>query len=382
MANVNPHFAEKLKKFGAKTSYDCFGCGTCTAVCPLTSDENQFPRRFIRYIQLGMEDKIKQSLEPWLCYYCGDCQKNCPRQANPGELMMALRRYLTSVYDWTGLSRKLYTSMAWKIISVGLLFFATLAVVYSFSGEMVTERVELETFAPAHIVHPVGYVVGAVLAFLLLSNVYRMYKFVLGSYTASIPLSVYIQELGTLIVHFATQARMRLCTNKSRWLKHFLLMSGYFVAFMLVNIDIVTRWSLTNEPPMWWHPGKLLWSYASIAMLYATTDAIIGRLSKKEPMHQYSHSTDWMFLILLWCTVFTGLLMRIFMELGMPLPTYHTFALHLAFTVPLLVLEVPFTKWSHLAYRPFALYFLRLKERALELQRAGDNTVRVQGVQG
>jgi hypothetical protein len=30
--------------------------------------------------------------------------------------------------------------------------------------------------------------------------------------------------------------------------------------------------------------------------------------------------------------------------------------------VPFLILEVPFAKWSHLAYRPFALYFARLKE--------------------
>jgi hypothetical protein len=29
---------------------------------------------------------------------------------------------------------------------------------------------------------------------------------------------------------------------------------------------------------------------------------------------------------------------------------------------PFLILEVPFAKWSHLAYRPFALYFARLKE--------------------
>ena len=362
MTKVNPEFGRKLQKFGARTSYECFHCGNCTAVCPLSTDEAQFPRRFMRFVQLGLEDRIKRSLEPWLCYYCGDCQQTCPRQANPGEVMMSLRRYLTSVYDWTGLSRKLYTSMGWKIVSVAVLFFLTLLVVYLFHGPIVTERVELETFAPAHIVHPVGYVFGAVLAFILLSNVYRMYRFILGDLQGKIPASAYIRELVTLVLHFATQIRLRLCANKSRWLKHWLLMTGYFVAFMLVNVDVVSRWSLTNEPPAWWHPAKLLWSYASIAMLYVTTEAMIGRLRKKEPLHQYSHSTDWMFLILLWLTVATGILVRIFMELNWPLPTYYSFALHLAFTVPLLGLEVPFTKWSHLAYRPFAMYFMRLKE--------------------
>ncbi|HDN73413.1 MAG TPA: 4Fe-4S ferredoxin, partial [Archaeoglobus sp.] len=109
------------------------------------------------------------------------------------------------------------------------------------------------------------------------------------------------------------------------------------------------------------------------AMLYATTVMIIGRLRKSKPVHKYTHSTDWMFLILLWLTVFTGFLVRLFMELDLPLPTYYAFSVHLAFTVPLLGLEVPFAKWSHLAYRPFALYFLRIKERALELQKSNES---------
>lgn len=32
--------------------------------------------------------------------------------------------------------------------------------------------------------------------------------------------------------------------------------------------------------------------------------------------------------------------------------------------IPMLVIEVPFSKWSHLAYRPIAIYFANLKEKA------------------
>jgi quinone-modifying oxidoreductase subunit QmoC len=39
----------------------------------------------------------------------------------------------------------------------------------------------------------------------------------------------------------------------------------------------------------------------------------------------------------------------------------------------MLVLEVPFGKWSHLAYRPFAIYFQALKASALE--RESDQAV-------
>jgi len=364
---VNPELSEELKEFGAEKVTLCFNCGNCTAVCPLSSNSVSFPRRIIRYLQLGLEEKILGSVEPWLCYYCGECSQTCPRQADPGELMMAMRRYLTTKYDWTGLSRRLYTSKLWEVFSIIFLFFATLGVIYLFHGPIVTTRTELETFAPAYIVHPVGYIFGAVLAFFLLSNVYRMHKYIMHSgERVKIPLSVYISELGALAYHFATQARLRLCTNKSFWIKHWLLMSGYTAAFILVNIDLATHWSLTNTPPPPWHPAKILWTYATIAMLYVTTVSIIGRLRKKETMHKYSHSTDWMFLILLWLTVFTGFLVRIFMQFNLPLPTYYAFAVHLALAVPLLGLEVPFAKWSHLAYRPFAIYFIRVKERALQ----------------
>lgn len=369
MVRVNPGFAKKLQKFGAKTSSECFNCGTCTAVCPLVTDQEQFPRKLIRYVQLGLEDKIKHSVEPWLCYFCGECQQNCPRQANPGELMMSLRRYLTSIYDCTGLSLKLYTSKVWEILSIIVLFFATLGVIYLLHGPLVLEHTELETFAPRHVVDPAGWIFGGILSLILLINIYRMYRLIMNSgEKVNVPLSLYVKELFTLAYNFATQRKLGLCQNKSRWVKHLLLMSGYTVAFVLVNV--FSKWTLTNEYLPLLHPVRILGYYATAAMLYVTTEAIIGRLRKTEPIHQYSHSTDWMFLILLWLTVFTGLLVHIFKYVDLPLPTYYSFAIHLAFTVPLLALEVPFTKWAHLAYRPFALYFVRLKESALQLQQA------------
>lgn len=372
---VDPEFSNKFSKFGSEAHInECFNCGNCTAICPLATEEEQFPRRFIRYMQLGLDDKLKTSLEPWLCYYCGECQQTCPRQANPGELMMAARRYLTTSYDWTGLGRKLYTSMAWKLASVAVLFVATLAIIWAYHGPIVTTHTELETFAPAHIVHPAGYIFGGVLGVLLLSNVFRMWRFTMGNLDVKVPFSLYASELKTLVVHFLTQMKLRLCGDaeagiKSQWKPHILVMTGYTAAFILVQVDVFTFWSLTNNPPPAWHPAKLLWNYATIAMLYAIIVAMVGRLRKSDPIHQFSHSTDWMFLVLLFVTVFTGLLVRIFMELDLPLPTYYTFAAHLAFTVPLLGLEVPFTKWSHLAYRPFALYFANIKERAYELHK-------------
>jgi hypothetical protein len=42
------------------------------------------------------------------------------------------------------------------------------------------------------------------------------------------------------------------------------------------------------------------------------------------------------------------------------------YIIHLMGVVPMLVLEVPFGKWAHLAYRPLAIYFSRVQIHAEE----------------
>lgn len=114
---------------------------------------------------------------------------------------------------------------------------------------MVTDHTALETFAPAEIVHPARYAFGGILAILLLSNVYHMYRFTMSDVNVKVPLSLYLRELKTIIVHFFTQMKMRVCESRSLWNKHILVMTGYTTAFILVQVDIITSWSLTNSPP-------------------------------------------------------------------------------------------------------------------------------------
>ena len=93
MALVNPDFAEELKAFGVDTALECFNCGTCAAICPLIFEH--FPRKMIRYVQVGATEKIlQQAQDLWRCLHCGLCTQTCPRQANPSELILGLRRYV------------------------------------------------------------------------------------------------------------------------------------------------------------------------------------------------------------------------------------------------------------------------------------------------
>ena len=76
-----------------------------------------------------------------------------------------------------------------------------------------------------------------------------------------------------------------------------------------------------------------------------------------------------MFPVLLFLTTVTGILVHIFRYMGLPLATYYTYAIHLVIAVAMLVVEVPFGKWAHLLYRPLAVYFQKVRERALQQQQ-------------
>ncbi len=95
MAQVNPDFMETLRQAGTDTGAECNNCGTCVAICPLA--EGHFPRLMLRYAQLGAQELIlDQAQELWRCLHCGLCTQTCPRGANPGEVILALKRFVVA----------------------------------------------------------------------------------------------------------------------------------------------------------------------------------------------------------------------------------------------------------------------------------------------
>ena len=383
-SEVNPELLLKLEKFGVKDAATCFNCGNCTAVCSLSSETVPFPRKSIRYLQLGLKDKLLESPEPWMCYYCGDCSETCPRQANPGEVMMGLRRYLTSLYDWTGISRLFYTSKIFEIMSILVVAALVGLGFYFFHGPMLTDRVALNVFAPNTVIEILDLIMLAVLSLFLLSNAFRLFKSVMGDpgqypelsfsekqqfpnrLIRGIPAAIYIKEAREFVVQFFTQKKFKACgtaSQRTQWINHLLIMTGYSTVFLLVVVGI--RWFQRDEIYALYHPVRLLGYYATFAILYGTTVAMWGRLNKSKTVYAHSHSSDWAFLILLWLTTFTGILIHFGRLLELPMTTYMIYVIHMMIAVPMLVIEVPFAKWTHQLYRPLILYLMKVKARAM-----------------
>lgn len=381
---VDLNLMRDLKPFGLKDAGKCFHCGNCTAVCPLATEENAFPRKFVKWAQMGLKDRILKSPEPWLCYYCGECSDTCPRGADPGEVMMVMRRYLTSLYDWTGFARKFYTSERFEILAISVVAVLVGLALWIFHGANPDmEHARLNTVWPAPAIEIADLIMAAVLSFFLLSNTYRCFSFVMGDLKSKVPLKTYMSEARQFVIHFLTQKKFGECNdNKTQWIVHLLIMTGYSVIFLLVVVFLAGGIELVGlawEPIRFqrdviypfFHPMRLFGYYATFALLYGTTYALIGRIRKSKTPYKNSHSTDWMFLILLEITTLTGIFIHFGRHLDWPMTTYVLYVVHMMVAVPMLVLEVPFSKWAHLMFRPVVIFLMGVKERYYREQGAG-----------
>ncbi len=104
---------------------------------------------------------------------------------------------------------------------------------------------------------------------------------------------------------------------------------------------------------------------AAIGLLVATILALRGRLAKSAPYRAHSHPSDWVFLGLLLTVVVTGIVQHVLHRAGLPAAANVAYVIHLMVVAPFEICQVPFGKWSHMAYRPLAMFFAKVQEGAL-----------------
>ncbi len=362
----------------------CYQCATCASTCSLSTVDNAFPRRQMLLAQWGMKDELMKDPAPWLCFYCGDCSKACPRQASPGESMMALRRYLTTQYDWTGLSRLMYGSAFWEIgvlFIVAAIVIALFMVPQGFGYHLLAQHPEARTavmlnyFAPVEIVHHADQIMAALLSFFLLTNAARMFMGLTRG--RDIPLGVYLSNLPALLLQGVTQMRWKQCKDQdatTNWIRHLFLVTGYVTIFSLVAL-FLPYFQVSDNSFRW---TSILGYYSTAVLLVTTGWILTDRMSKRTEMHRFSHLSDWLFPILLLLTALTGILVHIMRMMNLTMPTYTMYMVHLAIAVPMLVVEVPFGKWSHLLYRPVAIYVAAVRK---EVEPAGQQALAAQVIE-
>jgi hypothetical protein len=158
---------------------------------------------------------------------------------------------------------------------------------------------------------------------------------------------------------------MKDCDDKtpSYWYIHLFLMLSYVMLFTMIVFFL--EWFQADVVHPLWHPQRLLGYISTIGLFTGIFFFMARRVKKTAENTKYSHYTDWTFLIMLFLTTLTGILLHFFRIWGFPVATWITYLIHLMVLVPMLVIEVPFSKWSHLAYRPFAIYLANVKKKGV-----------------
>ena len=387
---VDPTLLPTLQRYGAFDISACFNCGNCTAVCPLTDGDATFPRRIIRYAQVGMKEELLSAKELWTCYYCGECSETCPRQAEPGEFMAAARRYAIASYDRTRLARTMYLRpLLGTLVALALAAFFALFM-YTAHGPQSSESLALFQFIPEDLIHNTGLVV-MILVFLAgLAGVATMarriarsegigWRTVLGSRVA---LARSMRALWSALgIESLGQRRYRVdCDTvqapvalyRRRWLLHALTMWGFLGLLAATILDYglaLVGIKATGAPVPIWYPIRLLGTVAGAMLIYGTTMLIFDRLRKANRAVRHSSSADWTLLALLWITGLTGFAIELALYLPQaPVWGYWVFLFHVAVAMEL-VLLAPFMKFAHAVYRPVALFFYALAP-ALDADRS------------
>jgi len=379
---VDPTLLPELRRYGAFDVAACFNCGNCTAVCPMTDDDATFPRRIIRYAQVGMKSELLASKELWTCYYCGECSETCPRQAEPGEFMAAARRFAIASYDRTRLARTMYLQPLLGTAIAVMLAIVFAMFMYVDHGPQDGATLALFQFIPAEWIHTIGVAVMIVVGLAGLAGLATMARrlarsegvgwgTVLGSRAA---LKRSVAALWSAIgVESIGQTRYRrdcqtyqepVVWYRRRWLLHALTMWGFLGLFGATIADYgldLLGIKATGTPVPIWYPVRLLGTVSGAMLVFGVSMLILNRLQKANRSVRKSQPADWTLLALLWLTGVSGFVL----ELALYLPQapgwgYWVFLFHVAVAMEL-VLLAPFMKLAHVLYRPVALFFFALR---------------------
>lgn len=377
---ADPKLLSDLKRCGDVNIEACFNCGNCSAVCSMTTEDESFPRKLIRYAQIGMTDKFLGSKELWLCYNCGQCSDTCPRQAEPARFMMTARCYAITHYDILGLSTRMCCSPLFAITFSILLAVILGLFMYTQTQPMPTNTLKLFEFLPYKFIHDFGLgaifflaIVGLIGILRMINSIARANNLSLKNFISGSKMNWLEAIWDAVVIQALAQKRYRDdCDAKenihgwylSKWFVHAATMWGFLglLAATILNyiLDIVGLKPTGTLVPIW-YPVRLLGTLAGLLFIYGVTVLIIRRWKQSDKAHSHSRTPDWVFLVILWLAGVSGF----FVEIGIYLPNppmwvYWIFLFHVTVSMELLLL-LPYSKFAHAIYRTIALYVNALR---------------------
>jgi len=283
---------------------------------------------------------------------------------------MTLRRYLTSVYDWTGIAAAINKSRAWYIGSLAIVAAIVLLLIvlyHLYMKNMSFTDLTSTALGLQHMFPTMTYFTLVVILlpfFILVTNAFRMYGLTASGRQSN---GGFLSQATTFLVNFFTYKRMAECpTGKSRWVSHLFIGIGCLIMLAIKVFGL--SWFQTDQVYPFYNPQRWLGYLATILLLYGSGDILIARIKKEKEVYKSSELSDWTFPLFLFATALSGIILHILRLSGLEIATCYTYAIHVIIAVPMLVIEMPFGKWTHMIYRPLAMAISLQPQKARTLQ--------------
>jgi len=355
-------FKREILNLGAHDLSSCYQCGTCSVVCPISTEHSPFPRKEMVWVQWGLKDKLMADAAVWLCHQCSTCNTYCPRDAKPANVMAALRDYSIQHYAVPAFLGRAVSQPKYLPFLLGLPL-AILLVTLASLGHLSTlpeGDVVFSKFFPVRVIEIIFTIAVGLAASAATAGGLR-YKHAIESQSADPERSSHPDALRMIFRH----DRFRQCTTnppgtrkslkahlRGSHLAVFYGFIGLLITTASVGIGIYAFGYLTPWPL--WHPIKILGNVSGAAVIVAVAVFMVRRLSDGKRAGKNTYS-DWFFLTILGMTALTGFLSETIRLASSPL-AYWIYFVHLVLIFCLLV-YLPYSKLAHLVYRSVAMLY-------------------------
>jgi len=359
-----------ILQLGAEHMGKCYQCGTCSVVCPLTPDDQAFPRKEMVWAQWGLTDKLLQDGDVWLCHQCNECSTHCPRDAFPGDLMAAVRDYQIEHYASPRFLGKVTRNPAYLPVAllppVLLTFFLVLFAVVIPQGGLVFPPgdVLFEDFIGTIYIDIFSLIAVGFAAVVAWIGGRRFWQAILQSETEPPPVRQgFLKSLLLTFCDIGTHTYFKMCkVNKPRGHAHMGILYGFLLLFAATTGAGIYTVILGRELSLpLYDPVKVIGNAGGLALLVGLTWVSWRRLARRHEAGR-SRYFDWYFIGVLYVLTVSGFGVEGLRFANLREAAYSLYMFHLVFYF-MLFTYLPFTKFAHIIYRTLALTHARQIDR-------------------
>ena len=366
--NIQPDkgFVKEVIKCGGDSVKKCYQCATCSIVCPLSSEENPFPRKEMLWTQWGLKDKLVKDPDIWLCYQCSDCSVQCPRDASPGSVLAAIRNYCFGYYAFPRFLGKAFRD--WRFLPFLLGFpVIILLILLGATGHLHIPEgpIVFDEFVPHIIVDPLFIVLVGIAFVNIAISLSRFLKMLRSDDTGTEFSIIDVLKKSAIpsALEFITHKKFNECgTDETKRISHMYIVYGCLAFFVVTTCIFLGTYTIGIDLPLaMYNPLKIIANLGAVLVLIGCS-IVLHRKFRGGKDAGNSSFLDWNLIFLIIAVVVLGLFTEFARLMELTTAAYSLYFVHLVL-VFYGIFYFPYSKLAHLLYRSLAIIYADYRQQ-------------------